>query len=97
MPHLLKPPEHDTESPIDVLAVSGSHPMVITRLLLCVAICIQQLPPKADLRQLRTTVPLREMMENNITFIKLPRDLHGGRCLPLESKSIGAPIWVVRL
>lgn len=69
MPHLLKQPEHDTESPFDVLSASRSHPIVISRLLLCVAICIQQLPPKVDLRRLHTTVPLREMMENNITFI----------------------------
>ncbi|KAJ5396218.1 uncharacterized protein N7487_010521 [Penicillium crustosum] len=69
MPHLLKQPEHDTESLFDVLSASRSHPIVISRLLLCVAICIQQLPPKVDLRRLHTTVPLREMMENNITFI----------------------------
>lgn len=92
MPHLLNPPEHDTENPFNVLAVSGNHPMVITRLLLCVAICIQQLPPKADLRQLRTTVPLREMMENNITFIttmvtsddEMTGSMEGVECLALQ-------------
>lgn len=92
MPQLLKPPEHDTENPFDVSAVSRSNPMVIARLLLCVAICIQQLPPKADLRRLRTTVPVGEMMENNITFItttvtsddEMTGSIEGVECLALQ-------------
>ncbi|KGO48434.1 Transcription factor, fungi [Penicillium expansum] len=92
MPHLLKPPENDPENPFDVLAVSKSHPMVIARLLLCVAICIQQLPSKADLGRLRTTMPLQEMMENNIAFIttrvtsddEMTGSMEGVECLALQ-------------
>lgn len=93
MPHLLKIPEDDLEKPFDVSFVSVSQPMTIARLLLCVALCIQQLPPNIDPRRLQTKVPLREMIENIITSVtaKVTSDdeLIGGmediECLVLQA------------
>jgi hypothetical protein len=71
MPHLLAVPEHsehDLQNPFDVSTVSVSQPMIITRLLLCVALSIQ-LPPNFDSRRFQTKVPLREMVEKVITFV----------------------------
>jgi hypothetical protein len=69
LPHLLRIPEEELQKPHDVSIVSRSHPMMIARLLLCVALCIQQLPPDFDPRTLQTKVPLRDMMERNMAFI----------------------------
>ncbi|KAK5124645.1 hypothetical protein LTR85_001358 [Meristemomyces frigidus] len=69
MPYLLALPECDFQEKFDVAAVSMGHPMVIARLLLCVALCIQQLPPDIDPRRLQTKMPLREMIEEIITFV----------------------------
>ena len=69
MPHLLRIPEHDVQKPFEVSTVLLSHPVIIARLLLCVALCIQQLPPNIDPRFLQTKVPLQELMEKIITFV----------------------------
>jgi hypothetical protein len=69
LPHLLMIPDSDLRKRFNVSTVSASHPMVITRLLLCVALCIQQLPPNASLPRLRTKIPLQELMEKIIAFI----------------------------
>ncbi|OCL06582.1 hypothetical protein AOQ84DRAFT_343131 [Glonium stellatum] len=92
MPHLLRIPEDDLQNPFDVSTVSVSQPMIIARLLLCVAICIQQLPPNIDPRGLQTKVPLREMIEKIITFVtaavtsddELIGNLEGIECLVLQ-------------
>jgi hypothetical protein len=96
MPHLLAVPEHgehDLQNPFDVLAVSVSHPMIIARLLLCIALSIQELPPNFDSQRFQTKVPLREMMEKIITFVtaavtsddELTGSIEGIECLILQT------------
>ncbi|PWY68572.1 hypothetical protein BO94DRAFT_590693 [Aspergillus sclerotioniger CBS 115572] len=53
----------------NVSEVSKQHPITITRLLLCIAICIQQLPFDMNLPTLQTTAPLRDVMSDIIDFI----------------------------
>lgn len=93
MPYLLRVPEQDLQKAFDVSFVSTSHPMVITRLLLCVALSIQQLPPNIDPRRLQTKVPFREMIEKIITFVtaavtsddELIGSMEGIECLVLQA------------
>jgi hypothetical protein len=96
MPHLLGVPkhsEHDLKNPFDVLTVSSSHPIIITRLLLFVALSIQQLPPKIDLKRFQSKLPLREMMEKIIAFVattvtfddELIGSVEGIECLVLQA------------
>ena len=92
LPHLLRIPDHDLGKPFDVSTVSVSNPMAIARLLLCVALCIQQLPPNIDTRKLKTKVPLQGMMEKIITFVsgtvtsddELIGNMEGMECLVLQ-------------
>ena len=92
MPQILGIPDQDLHKPFDVSTVSVSHPMIVARLLLCVALCIQQLPPNIDLRRLRTKAPLLEMMENVIAFVtatvtsddELIGSMEGIECLVLQ-------------
>jgi hypothetical protein len=91
LPHELAVPLHDLWRPFNVFTVSQSHPMIIARLLLCIAICIQQLPPNVDLARFQTIIPLREMMENIMTEIaktvtsddELTGSMEGIECLLL--------------
>ncbi|KAL2842387.1 hypothetical protein BJY01DRAFT_264507 [Aspergillus pseudoustus] len=91
MPHLPDLAENDSQGLFDVAAVSREHPIAIARLLLCIAICIQQLPPEADMRQLQTTVPIREIMSGIIEFIaqhvisddELAGSMEGIECLAI--------------
>ena len=93
MPHLLETPGNDFQKLFDVSAVSASHPMMIARLLLCIALCIQQLPPNIDLQSLQIKVPLRELMEKIITFVSttvtsdddLIGSIEGIECLVLQA------------
>jgi Fungal specific transcription factor domain len=97
MPHLLgvsEHAEHDLQNPFDVSTVSASHPMIIARLLLCLALSIQQLPPNIiDSQRFHTKVPLREMMEKIITFVtatvtyddELTGSIEGIECLVLQT------------
>ncbi|KAE8452670.1 hypothetical protein EG329_013929 [Mollisiaceae sp. DMI_Dod_QoI] len=93
MPHLVRITEHDLQRPFDVSTVSASHPVIIARLLLCVAICIQQLPPNIDLKIFQTKIPLQEMMEMIIAFIsttvtsddELIGSMGGIECLLLQA------------
>ncbi|TVY90647.1 Transcription factor [Lachnellula willkommii] len=94
MPYLLAAPEHaehDLQNSFDVLTVSASHPTVIAKLLLCVAISIEQLLPNIDSQKFQTKVPLRETMENIITLVtaavtsddELTGTIEGIECLVL--------------
>jgi len=93
MPNLLRIPEHELRKPFDVSIVSASHPMIIARLLLCLVLCIQQLPPNIDLRRLQTRVPLQEVRENIITIVtttvtsddELIGSMEGIECLVLQA------------
>ncbi|KAE9362869.1 hypothetical protein N431DRAFT_391419 [Stipitochalara longipes BDJ] len=89
---LLRVPESELRERFDVSTVSASHPMIIARLLLCVALCIQQLPPNVDLPRLQTKVPLREMMQKNIDIVtkevisddELTGSMEGVECFALQ-------------
>lgn len=93
MPHLLEILKHDLTAPFNVWTVSNGHPIIIARLLLCVAICIQQLPPSIDLQRLQIKLPLQEVMENIITSVtamvtsddELTGSLEGIECLILQA------------
>lgn len=91
MPHLLGISENDFQNAFDAQTVSVSHPMIVARLLLCIALSIQQLPLKIDPRRLQTRVPLREMMEKIVTFVtatsddKLIGSMEGIECLVLQT------------
>jgi hypothetical protein len=69
MPHLPDLIENDFHRLFNVSNVSKGHPLAIARLLLCIAICIQQLPPEMDMRKFQTTKPLRDMMSDIIDFL----------------------------
>jgi hypothetical protein len=69
MPHLPDLTENDFHGLFDISEVSKGHPLAIARLLICVAICIQQLPPKLDVRKFQTPKPLRDMMCDIIDFL----------------------------
>jgi hypothetical protein len=88
-----QPPDitNDAHGPFNVSLVSRGHPMTLARLLLCVAICIQQLPPQIDLRVLQTAVQVREIESGIIEFItknvasddELTGSIEGVECLAL--------------
>lgn len=93
MPHLLGIPEQDLRRRLEVSDVSNGHPMLIARLLLCVALCIQQLPPNIDTRRLQIKVPLSDTMKKIITLItttvtaddELTGSVEGVECLTLQA------------
>jgi hypothetical protein len=92
MPHLPEVPENDPFKLFNVSAASKGHPIAIARLLLCVAICFQQLPAGTDLRKLQTTSPVQELMETIIKFIfatvtsndEMTGSVEGVECLALQ-------------
>jgi hypothetical protein len=92
MPYLFEIPGHDLSNPFEVSTVSASHPTAIARLLLCVVLCIQQLPPRIDLQRLRTKVPLTKIAEKIVNFVtttvtsddELTRSMEGIECLILQ-------------
>ncbi|KAJ5624049.1 hypothetical protein N7510_000358 [Penicillium lagena] len=92
MPHLPDLVENDFHGLFNVAAVSEGHPTTIARLLLCIAICIQQLPSEMDMRKLQTTLPLREMMSSIIEFLvqnvtsddEMTGSIEGVECLALQ-------------
>jgi hypothetical protein len=93
MPHLLDTSEQEFQNLFNVSTVSTSHPMIIARLLLCVAISIQQLPPNIDLQRLQTKAPLQELMDNIIDMVtatvisddELVGTIDGVECLLLQT------------
>lgn len=92
MPHLPGHIENDSQGLFNITTVSNGHLMSITRLLLCIAICIQQLSPETDLQQIQTTVPLRELMSSIINFLvqnvlsddEVTGSIEGVECLALQ-------------
>lgn len=92
MPHLPDLSENDFHGLFDVSNVSKGHPITIARLLLCIAICIQQIPPEMDMRKFQTTIPLRDMMSDIIDFLirnvtsdeELIGSIEGIECLALQ-------------
>jgi hypothetical protein len=92
LPHLVRFPDHDLSRPFDTKSVSVGHPMCIARLLLCCALCIQQLSPKFDSRRLDMKIPLDELMEKITTTVagavtsddELIGSMEGVECLILQ-------------
>jgi len=58
------PDESALQNPFNVKTVAASHPLAITRLLLCVALCVQQLPASVDMSRLRGMVHIRQLSED---------------------------------
>ncbi|CAI7590057.1 unnamed protein product [Penicillium glandicola] len=92
MPHLPDIPENDLEGLFNVSSITEENPMTIVRLLLCIAICIQQLPSEMDMLHLQTPLPLQEMRSGIIEFIvrnvnsddELTGSIEGVECLALQ-------------
>ncbi|RHZ43217.1 fungal specific transcription factor domain-containing protein [Aspergillus thermomutatus] len=92
MAHLPDSVDNDAHMVFNVSAISKKHPIMIARLLFCVAICIQQLPPDMDMQTIQTTTSLREMMSSIIEFLnqKVTSDdemignFEGVECLALQ-------------
>ncbi|KAL3447157.1 hypothetical protein BJX65DRAFT_98537 [Aspergillus insuetus] len=82
---------NDAQGPFNVSLVSKGHPIALARLLLCIATCIQQLPPRIDLRVLQTAGQVREVESGIIEFItknvasddELTGTIEGVECLAL--------------
>jgi hypothetical protein len=81
-------PDHEFSKPYSVQGVSQLHPIMISRLLLCIALCIQQLPPTYNPCQLQITGSLKDHMEryvNNVATVtsddELIGSLEGIECL----------------
>ncbi len=62
-------PDHDFSRPFCVRTVSQSHPIIISRLLLCIALCIQQLPRTFDQSQLHLSGSLVDLMEKYVATV----------------------------
>jgi hypothetical protein len=81
-------PDHDFSKPFSVQVVSQSHPIVIARLLLVIALCIQQLPRDYDQSRLHLTGSLKDRKEKIVNTIanvtsddELVGSLEGIECL----------------
>lgn len=81
-------PDHDFSKPFSVQAVSQSHPIIISRLLLVIALCIQQLPHDYDRTRLQFVESLKDRKEKIINTIatvtsddELIGSLEGIECL----------------
>lgn len=92
MAHIVDPVDKDSHMVFNVSAVSKKHPTMIARLLFCVAICIQQLPPEVGMETIQTTTSLREMMSSIVGFLiqkvtfddELIGNFEGVECLALQ-------------
>ncbi|KAJ5286679.1 hypothetical protein N7478_002365 [Penicillium angulare] len=92
MPYLQNSDENDSRGLFTVSTVSKESPIVITRLLLCISICIQQLSSKVDIQKLQTAAPLRRAMSSIVSFIahnvtsddEITGSLEGVECLALQ-------------
>ncbi|KAJ5088380.1 hypothetical protein N7456_011996 [Penicillium angulare] len=92
MPYLQNSDEIDSRGLFNVSTVSKESAIVITRLLLCISICIQQLSSDVDIHKVQTTVPLRQTMSSIVSFIaqnvtsddEITGSLEGVECLALQ-------------
>jgi len=89
-------PDHDFSKPFSVQVVSQSHPIVITRLLLVIAICLQQLPHGYDQSRLHLVGSLKDRKEKIIDTIanvtsddELIGSLEGIECLMWVLANVG--------
>lgn len=77
----------------DISYTSKGHPLTIAKLLLCIAICIQQLPSDIDMRRVQTVIPLHQTMESITEYISsaitsdetLVSSVEGIECLSLQA------------
>jgi hypothetical protein len=92
MVHLPNSIENDSQGLFNVNAVAKGHPITIAKLLLCVAICIQQLAPEIDMSKLQMKSPPREIMSNIVDFLirnvtsddDITGSIEGVECLALQ-------------
>lgn len=77
----------------DISYTSKGHPLTIAKLLLCIAICIQQLPADVDMRRVQSVIPLIQTMESITEYISsaitsdetLVSSVEGIECLSLQA------------
>lgn len=81
-------PDHDLSKPFSVQVASQSHPIVIARLLLVIALTIQQLPSDYDQSGLHFIGSLQDLKERIVAIIatitsddELIGSLEGIECL----------------
>lgn len=85
--------ENGPGSLFDIASTSEGHPMIIAKLLMCIALCIQQLPPDVDMKRLRLEAPLNDTMKNIAEYISstitsdesLIFTMEGIECLALQA------------
>jgi hypothetical protein len=81
-------PDHEFSKPFSVQVVSQSHPIIIARLLLVIAICLQQMPHDYDQSRLHLVDSLKNRKEKIVNTIanvtsddELIGSLEGIECL----------------
>ncbi|KAJ5907754.1 hypothetical protein N7495_000436 [Penicillium taxi] len=92
MPYATSSDEIDPRGIFSVGTVLTENLMAVTRLLLCIAICIQQLSSDVDIYKIQTAVPLRQTMSSIVGFIaqnvasddEMTGSLEGVECLALQ-------------
>lgn len=92
MAHLPYSTENDSRGIFNVSTVSQRHPVMIARLLFCVAICIQQLPPDFDQGKLETKSANRQRLNSIMEFLiqnvtsddEIAATIEGVECLTLQ-------------
>lgn len=90
--HIMTHLPDSTHDMYNVTVVPQGHPIAIARLLLCITICIQQLPPDMEVQSLQTPVPLRETMNSIMDFLvqnvtshdEITASIEGVECLALQ-------------
>lgn len=92
MVHLPNSVENDFQGLFDVSTVAKGHPITIAKLLLCVAICIQQLAPAIDMSKLKMRLPPSKVMGSILDLIirnvtsddDITGSIEGVECLALQ-------------
>ena len=91
LPYMLQSSQSGGEQLLDVASIMNGSVTMLARLLLCMAICIQQLPV-ATIQELQLDMPLTEFKERVLTLISqevtsdddLVANLDGVECLVLQ-------------
>ncbi|KAK5159582.1 hypothetical protein LTS14_002724 [Recurvomyces mirabilis] len=70
VPALLRMTEYDPQTDLSIAEISNARPVVIARLLLCIAICIQQLPPDCDQAVFKSSRSLEDVEARIVSTVK---------------------------
>lgn len=90
--HIMTHLPESTHNMFNVDAVSRGQPITIAILLLCIVICLQQLPPDMDKQRIRALVPVSQSIRTIIEFLvqnvtsndEITACVEGVECLALQ-------------